>query len=111
MAHRLAPEAEMDLDGIWYYVAKESDSMEIADRLIDSITARFSCSPRTLISVVNGTRTYDPVCEVSQWVSLSSFIAPRTKMSSFFAWCAAAGIFRRCCIIEVTKSIGPLASE
>jgi toxin ParE1/3/4 len=41
MAHRLAPEAETDLDDIWYYVAKESGSIEIADRLIDSITERF----------------------------------------------------------------------
>ncbi len=41
MAHRLAPEAETDLDDIWYYIAKESSSIEIADRLIDSITARF----------------------------------------------------------------------
>jgi hypothetical protein len=41
MAHRLALEAETDLDNIWYYIAKESSSIEIADRLIDSITARF----------------------------------------------------------------------
>ena len=41
MAHRLAPEAEAELDDIWYYVAKESGSIEIADRLIDSITESF----------------------------------------------------------------------
>ena len=41
MAHRLAPRAERDLDDIWYYVAKEAGSVEIADRLIDSITDRF----------------------------------------------------------------------
>jgi len=41
MEHRLAPEAEAELDGIWYYVAKESGSIEIADRLIDSLTDRF----------------------------------------------------------------------
>jgi toxin ParE1/3/4 len=41
MAHRLAPEAEAELDDIWNYVAKESGSIEIADRLIDSITERF----------------------------------------------------------------------
>jgi plasmid stabilization system protein ParE len=28
-------------NNIWYYVAKESGSIEIADRLIDSITERF----------------------------------------------------------------------
>jgi toxin ParE1/3/4 len=41
MAHRVAPQAEAELDGIWYYVANESGSIEIADRLIDSITERF----------------------------------------------------------------------
>jgi toxin ParE1/3/4 len=41
MAHRLALEAEADLDDIWYYTAKESGSIEIADGLIDSITERF----------------------------------------------------------------------
>jgi len=41
MAHRVAPQAAADLDDIWYYVAKESGSVEIANRLIDSVTARF----------------------------------------------------------------------
>ena len=41
MAHRLAPEAEADLEGIWYYVASQSGSMEVADRLIDALTERF----------------------------------------------------------------------
>jgi toxin ParE1/3/4 len=41
MAHRVAPQAVADLEDIWYYVARESDSTEIADRLIDSITERF----------------------------------------------------------------------
>ena len=48
MAHRVAPEAEAELDNIWYYVAKESGSFQIADRLIDSITERFyllACHP------------------------------------------------------------------
>jgi toxin ParE1/3/4 len=41
MSHQLAPEAEGDLDGIWLNIANESGSVEIADRLIDSITERF----------------------------------------------------------------------
>jgi toxin ParE1/3/4 len=41
MAHRRAPQADSDLDDIWYYVATKSGSMEVADRLIDSITDRF----------------------------------------------------------------------
>lgn len=40
MAHRLAPEARADLDEVWFYVAGNA-SVEIADRLVDSITARF----------------------------------------------------------------------
>ena len=46
MAHRLAPEAADDLDDIWYYVAGQSGSVEVADRLIDAITARFSLLAR-----------------------------------------------------------------
>jgi len=41
MAHLVAPRAQTDLDEIWLYVAKESGSLEIANRLIDSITDRF----------------------------------------------------------------------
>lgn len=40
MAHRRAPQADADLDEIWYYIVKESDSIEIADRFIDSLTER-----------------------------------------------------------------------
>jgi toxin ParE1/3/4 len=41
MAHRVSDEAQAELDDIWYYVAKESGSEKIADRLIDQITRRF----------------------------------------------------------------------
>lgn len=40
MAHRLAAQAERDLDEIWLYVAKESASIDVANRLIDTITGR-----------------------------------------------------------------------
>lgn len=40
MAHRLAPEAETDLDELWHYVATNA-SVETADRLVDSLTTRF----------------------------------------------------------------------
>ena len=36
-----SPQADSDLDYIWYYVAANSGSIDIADRLIDSITSRF----------------------------------------------------------------------
>jgi len=38
---RVSHPAERDLDDIWYYVVKKSGSMEIADRLVDSITETF----------------------------------------------------------------------
>jgi toxin ParE1/3/4 len=41
MAHRVAPRAEADLDDIWLHVAKDSGSLEIANRLIETITNRF----------------------------------------------------------------------
>jgi toxin ParE1/3/4 len=41
MAHRVAPQAESDLDRIWLYLAKESGNVDVATRLIESITARF----------------------------------------------------------------------
>jgi len=34
MAHILSPEAEADLDGIWYYIARESGNPDIAERFI-----------------------------------------------------------------------------
>ena len=41
MGHLRTPQADSDLDEIWYYTAARSRSVEIADRLIDSITDRF----------------------------------------------------------------------
>lgn len=42
MSFRISPQAEADLDAIWYYVATESASIDIADRLLDTITSRFT---------------------------------------------------------------------
>ncbi len=41
MSHRRSPLAVSDLDDIWYYVASQSGSMEVADRLIGTIADRF----------------------------------------------------------------------
>jgi toxin ParE1/3/4 len=41
MAHRRSPPPDNDLDEIWHYVACRSASLDIADRLVDSITDRF----------------------------------------------------------------------
>ena len=37
MAHRISAKAETDLDDIWYFVATESGSIAVAERLIESI--------------------------------------------------------------------------
>lgn len=39
---RLADDADQDLDNIWWYVAAESASIDIANRLIDRISSRFA---------------------------------------------------------------------
>lgn len=41
MPHRVARRAADDLDEIWLYVAEESQSIEVASKLIESITDRF----------------------------------------------------------------------
>jgi toxin ParE1/3/4 len=41
MGHRLAPQADADLEDIAFYVFVQSGSLEIADRLIESISERF----------------------------------------------------------------------
>lgn len=41
MAYRVAPQAQADLEDIAFYVFVHSGSLEIADRLIDSIVERF----------------------------------------------------------------------
>jgi toxin ParE1/3/4 len=38
MAHRVAEEVDVELDDIWLYVARQSGSVEIADKIVDSIT-------------------------------------------------------------------------
>jgi plasmid stabilization system protein ParE len=37
MAFRVAPQAESDLDEIWYFLATQSSNIDVADRVIDSI--------------------------------------------------------------------------
>lgn len=41
MPYRLAPQAEADVEDIAFYVFLDSGSLEIADRLVHSITERF----------------------------------------------------------------------
>ncbi len=40
MTHKLSPTAKADLDNIWLYIARETNSIDIAERVIASITER-----------------------------------------------------------------------
>ena len=80
MAHRLAPEVETELDDIWYYIAKGSDSIEIADRVIDSITDRFFLLPHGRISDDAGMDICALAYEVFRWAPMSSSTALKPKM-------------------------------
>ena len=38
---RLAPEAEAQLDGIWLHIARETGTIDTANKVVDNITDRF----------------------------------------------------------------------
>ena len=57
MDFRVAPQAESDLDEIWYFLATQSSNIDVADRVIDSITARFALLARQPTSAVVATKT------------------------------------------------------
>ena len=77
MAKRLAAEARTDLDELWYYVATTA-SIEIADRLVDSITTRFQLlgahprAGRRRDDLRSGVRAFP-------WASTSSCIESKAK--------------------------------
>src|SRR5260370_4733683 len=84
MAHRVSRQAEAELDAIWYYIAKESGSIEIADRMVDSITERFfllsrsptsdaaamriSTTPETLYNYASFLKMANRRGEAREWV-------------------------------------------
>jgi len=41
MAFRVSPQVDAELDDIWLYIATESSSVNVADRVVDSITQQF----------------------------------------------------------------------
>jgi hypothetical protein len=51
MSFCLLPEAEADLDDIWFYVARASGSIEIANRLI-----RVEAADALILHVMRGSR-------------------------------------------------------
>ena len=65
MGHLRTQQADTDLDGIWYDVATKSGSVEIAGRMIDSLTADSFYLPAIPIWAVPAMRTYVPTCALS----------------------------------------------
>ena len=43
---RVSLQAKRDLDGIWLYVANDAGSMEVADRIVESVTTHFAMLAR-----------------------------------------------------------------
>ena len=58
MGFRLLPEVEAELDDIWLYLARESGSIEIANRVIAAITERFFLLGGTRKSAAAAIATY-----------------------------------------------------
>jgi toxin ParE1/3/4 len=90
MGHVRTPQAESDLYEIWYFVATKSNSLDTADRLVDSITDRFLL----LASHPNLGRARDedlrPGLRTFPVASTSSFIASKTRTFRSSEFCAAA---------------------
>ncbi len=86
MSHRIAPEAEADLDEIWYFVAVQSGNFEIADRVVDSLLDRFLLISRY---TEMGRRDHDPALRVAQFPgwrvcdSLSNRRIERDNLASY----------------------------
>jgi hypothetical protein len=90
MAHRVAPIAEADLDEIWFYVAKESGSVEMANRVIDTVTDRFLVLAGFPISDVPAMRISVPDAAARLWANMSSFTVLKTGTCLSCVLCMAA---------------------
>lgn len=91
MAHRLSPEAEAELDGIWYYVATGSSSVQVADHLIYTLTKRFYLL--ALNPHLGRRRDEDlrPGMRSFAWVTTSFFTVSNRKTCWSCTWSGAAG--------------------
>ena len=66
MAQRVEIAAEVDLDQIWVYVARESGSIDIATRFVESITDRFVFWPTVHTRGVRAAKTSGSAFGVSR---------------------------------------------
>jgi plasmid stabilization system protein ParE len=71
--------AQTDLDGIWLYIARESGSIEIASRVVDTITDRFWSLGQHPEIGRRRDDDYVQACAAFQQVNTSSSIASKVK--------------------------------
>jgi len=89
MGHRRAQRVDSDLDEIWFYIARESGNVEIADQFIKSLTDHFYLisenpylgRPRDADLRI-GVRSFP-------WAATSSCTASKTRTLWFFMSCMA----------------------
>jgi hypothetical protein len=90
MAHRVAPIAEADLDEIWFYVAKESGSGEMANRVIDTVTDRFLVLAGFPHIGRSRDEDFGPDAAARLWANMSSFTVLKTGTCLSCVLCMAA---------------------
>jgi plasmid stabilization system protein ParE len=103
MAHRVAPRAAADLDDIWFYVANESSSVRVANRLIDSITRRFFQLARHPYLARARDDDFGPGSRsfpVGEYVIVYCMTI---KTCSSFALCMGGAILKRCSGASVAR--------
>ena len=76
--YRLSPEAEAELDVIWTRIANESGSVDIATRVVESITERFWLLARHPHWDDGVTRTCNPAFVAFPLKTMSSSTASRS---------------------------------
>jgi plasmid stabilization system protein ParE len=94
MGYCLLPSAEAELDDIWLYVARASGSIEIANRLIDTITERLFLLGQ--YPQMGRRRDHDlrPGLRSFRQANTSSSTASKAQTRLSFTSSAAAGILK-----------------
>lgn len=76
---RISPEAEAEIDDIWLYLARESGSIDLANRIVDRIAQRFQLLTQyTHTSGARETKTCTRACEALQRTDTLSFTKSKT---------------------------------
>jgi plasmid stabilization system protein ParE len=93
MIYLVSPQAETELDAIWYYIGSESRSLTVADRLIDSIRSGFLLLTRHPHLGRTRDTTSGPAREVLSQASTSLCIVWTAKCCTSCTLCAGAAMF------------------